>query len=297
MSRSILTLVLSIALVLGACGDDDAAESALVGTGRPTVVVTTSLLADVVESFAGEQVDVIAIMPPGADPHVFQASARNRADMSQADVLVVSGAGFEEGLEDVIDAVSGEVPTFVAADSAGGDPHFFTDPVLVHQATEALAVFLAEQIDGIDAGALAAQAGDYLDELEQLDAEVAEILDAVQPAQRTMVTGHDVFGPFAARYGFGVVGTVIPGAGTGDSASAAELDALARLIERTGVLAIFTEDPGTANLAETVAAEVGVPVVGLFAESLGPDGSGADSYLGMVRTNAERIAEALGDGA
>ena len=116
--------VLSLALfVLASCGNGDAA-----GDERPTVVVTTNILGDVVQQVVGDLADVEVIMPLGSDPHDFAPSTRQAEAMAEADLLVVNGAGFEEGMADLIDAGA---PTFTFADHVeliGDDPHLWTDP-------------------------------------------------------------------------------------------------------------------------------------------------------------------------
>ena len=85
---------------------------------KPLIVVTTNILGDVVGKAVGDLFDVETIMPPGADPHVFQASAKQVDRMMKADLLVVNGANFEEGLLDIIKgAESGGVKVFEAIDS------------------------------------------------------------------------------------------------------------------------------------------------------------------------------------
>jgi zinc/manganese transport system substrate-binding protein len=110
------------------------------------------------------------------------------------------------------------------------------------------------------------------------------------------VTNHEVFGYFADRYGFEVVGAVIPSLTTNAETSARELEELARVIEDEGIPVIFAETTGSTDLADALADEVGteVQVVELFSESLGEDGSGAETYIGMMRTNTELIVGALG---
>lgn len=320
--RSLFLLVGLAGLPLAACGDDDDAALGSGDTGgsdRPTVVVTTNILGDVVEQVVGGQADVVTVMPIGADPHTFQASAQQAAEMRDADVLVVNGGGFEEGLVDVIDAATDDgAVTFGALsaveslehgaaahehddedhadehDHEGDDPHFFTDPVRMAQVVESLSEFLVENVDGIDAAALEASAGAYVAELEALDAEVRGLVDEVAEDDRVLVTNHEVFGYFADRYGFEIVGTVIPSGSTGDGASAEALAELAGIVEQEGVAAIFADTSASNDLADTLAEEAGdVAVVELFSESLGePDSEGA-TYLDMVRTNAQRIAEGL----
>jgi zinc/manganese transport system substrate-binding protein len=324
-------LVLTLALAATACGDDDdtaAGAGAGAGAGRPHVVVTTSVLGDVVENLVGDSADVEVVMPAGSSPHEFQASPRQVAAMREADAMIVNGAGFEEGLGDAIEAAEADgVATYAAidavetltfaedaphddeedeahADEEEGeeeehgpgsiDPHFFTDPTRVATAAQVIADFLADEVPALDTDELRTQTTAYVDELTALDAEMKATLATVPANRRKLVTNHEVFGYFAQRYDFEVIGAVIPTGTTQAAPSAGELDELAHTIEDAGVLAIFAETSSPTELADSLAAEVGeVQVVELFTESLGPDGSDGDTYAGMMRSDAEQIADAL----
>ncbi len=135
----------------------------------------------------------------------------------------------------------------------------------------------------------------YAQELLAADEEIAATLEAVPDDRRLLVTNHDSLGYFADRYGFEVVATVIPGGTTLGVPSSAELADLVAVIGDTGVPAIFAENVQPSTLAEAVAAEVGegVAVVELYTDSLGEPGSDADTLIGMLLTNATRIAGAL----
>ncbi|MCH1451304.1 MAG: zinc ABC transporter substrate-binding protein, partial [Acidimicrobiales bacterium] len=101
----LLAAVLALSMLASACGDDDGTAAS---GGVPTVVVTTNILGDVVTQLAGGTVEVVTIMPVGADPHDFQASAQQAAAMRTADVLIVNGGSFEEGLLDVIEGAESD---------------------------------------------------------------------------------------------------------------------------------------------------------------------------------------------
>ena len=282
-------------LVMSGCGAAGGPESVRKGA---SVVVTTSILGDVVRNLVGDAVDGEVVMPPGSDPHHFAPSARQAASMRDADVLVVNGRGFEAALVDTIDAAAHDGAVLItAADGIGPepDPHFFTDPVLMRAAAEHIADELAAQVDGLDTAAYRTRVDTYLTALDDLDRDVVGILAAVPAERRTLVTNHEVFASFADRYDFEVLGTVIPAASTLAEPSAARLRQLADDIARTGVPAIFAETSAPTRLAKALAAEgAGVEVVELYSESLGAAGSDGATYLAMVRTNAERIAAALG---
>jgi zinc/manganese transport system substrate-binding protein len=179
-------------------------------------------------------------------------------------------------------------------DHSGADPHFFTDPMRMAAAVEGIVEFLQSEVAFADPAALDASADAYIDELIAVDAEVEGLVGLIPEDGRVMVTNHEVFGYFADRYGFEVVGVVIPGGGTTDSVSAGELAELAEVIESEGVPAIFADTSSSDQLVQTLAAEVGdIQVVPLFTESLGAADSEGATYLDMVRTNGQRISDAL----
>ena len=315
--RSVLSLVLGAALVSAAvgCGGDDDADAS---SGGAQVVVTTSILGDIVRNVVGDQADVEVILPTGADPHEFAASVRQAEAMREADLLVVNGAGFEQGLDGVIDGARDDgTAVFTFADhvalrtldggehehegedaghdhEGGDDPHIWTDPTMMADAVGALASTVAG-LEGVDAAAVEAAASSYAAQLSELDTEIAATLAPVPDDRRVLVTNHESFGYFAARYDFAVVGAVIPSLTTSAGASAGSLEELAALIRDTGVPAIFAETTQPTRLADALADEVGgdVQVVELYTESLGEEGSGAETYVEMMRTNAGRIAGAL----
>ena len=178
---------------------------------------------------------------------------------------------------------------------AGGvDPHVWFDPMRVSAALPSLADLLVDEA-GLTEAAVEACLTDYQVELEELDTEVVELLAGVPDHARKLITNHDALGYFADRYGFDVIATIIPSVSTLAETSPARLEELAESIEEAGVKAIFAESVHSTDDADALAARVGdVEVVSLFAGSLGPEGSGADTYTGYMRTNAMRIAEALG---
>jgi zinc/manganese transport system substrate-binding protein len=150
-------------------------------------------------------------------------------------------------------------------------------------------------IEGIDAEQVTQRAAKYRAELAALSAEMDTFFAAIPPGRRALVTNHHVFGYLAQRFGFEVVGAVIPSGTTLAAPSAADLADLAGAIRDTGVPAIFADSSRPDRLAQAVAEETGldIEVVPLFTESLSPPGEGAGTYLDMMRTNTSRITAAL----
>ncbi|MCH2617343.1 MAG: metal ABC transporter substrate-binding protein, partial [Acidimicrobiales bacterium] len=175
----------------------------------------------------------------------------------------------------------------------GIDPHFFTDPGRMAIVVEELNEFLVDNFPNADQG-FVSTANSYAQDLMDLDAEVEEILSAIPASSRLLVTNHAVFGYFADSYSFEILGEIIPSSSTLASASAQQLSNLAEELRSNNVTAIFADASASDALAQTLAAEVGgIEVITLYTESLGDPGSSGESYIDMVRFNAEAIASGL----
>ena len=294
------TAVLAAGLVLGT-GLTSCAASA---DDRPLVVVTTNILGDVVGELVGDQAEVMTLMPPDADPHSFEISARQAARITGAQLLVSNGLGLEEGLTQHLETASDEGVPIVEAgslvdvletESGATDPHFWTDPLQMTSVVDGVTEALLEEIPTLDAAELQANAATYTAGLEALDAEMAEAFAAIPAEQRKLVTNHHVFGYLAARYDFQVIGAVIPSGTTLAAPSASDLDELSTAIEAAGVRTIFADSSQPDRLVQVLAdeADVDVAVVPLFTESLTAESGDAPTYLTMMRANTERIATGL----
>lgn len=294
------TAVLATGLVLGT-GLTSCAASA---DDRPLVVVTTNILGDVVGELVGDQAEVMTLMPPDADPHSFEISARQAARITGAQLLVSNGLGLEEGLTQHLETAADEGVPIVEAgslvdvletESGASDPHFWTDPTQMTSVVDGVTEALLEEIPTLDATELQANAAAYTAELEALDAEMADAFAAIPAEQRKLVTNHHVFGYLAARYDFQVIGAVIPSGTTLAAPSASDLDELSTAIEEAGVRTIFADSSQPDRLVQVLAdeADVDVAVVPLFTESLSAESGDAPTYLTMMRANTERIATGL----
>ncbi len=303
--RTALALMTGLVAALTACGGDTT-SGASSATDAPVIVATTSIWADVTGHVACDGLaEIETVIPIGGDPHSFEPSLRDRQVLEDADLIVANGLLLEESLEDTIDAAAEHgTPVFRFADEmtplasddpehVEGDPHVWFDPTRVSAALPALRDALVTRA-GLDAGRVDACLDDYQAAIAATDAEVAGLLDTLPADRRKLVTNHEALGYFAEHYGFEVLGAVIPSPSTLAEANAADLEALVRLIEEADVPAVFAEAQHSSVEAEALATAVGdVEVVTLFTDSLGPSESGADTYLGLLSTDARLIVDAL----
>lgn len=291
-----IIIVLVAAVLVTACSGGAAPSE-----GRPTIVATTTVLGDIARHVAGDDYDVEVLMPVGADPHDFRPSAKQIASAQNATLVVANGLDLEQGLGDVLANLERDgVPVFRVGDvieprlfdDGRPDPHVWFDPERMAVAVERLGDRLAELDPSVD---WQARAKGYADQILATEQQMRDIFSVVPQDHRKLVTSHLAFGYLADRFGFRLVGVIVPGGSTLGEPSAAALAALADAIREEDVPAIFVESTASPKLAEALAAEVGrtVAVVPLYVGSLGEPGSGADTYLGMLLTDATRIADAL----
>ena len=286
-------------IILPSCGASGSAAD-----GRPTVIVTTTILGDLVERVAGDQVRVEVLMPAGTDPHEFEASASQAARMREADLIVANGLGLEERLDATIDAAEGDgTPVIRVGDQLDPidipgtdhpDPHIWLDPLRWGRAAAIVADGIATAT-GVDRTDLDANAAGFSDGASEAWRDAVEIIATIPTGDRLLVTNHDALGYFADRFGLEVIGTVIPGGSTLAEPSAQDVSDLVDALRDSGVRAVFTESTTSPRLITTVARELGseILVIELPTDSLGPAGSDTATYPDLIRTIAQRIAEGL----
>ncbi len=305
-----MPLGLALTALLAACGlaaAGSASDAAAPPERRLHIVVTTTILGDVVQNIVGQRAAVEVLLPIGADPHDFRPSAQQVAALETADLVVANGLRLEAGLIDVLESAAADganvlkvaaqldpIPFSTAVDGSM-DPHVWLDP----NRMAAAARLIADELNAIDPTVdWETRVEAYAAALLAADEDIRAALAVIPPQDRKLVTNHDALGYFAERYGFEVIGTVVPGAATLADPSSAQLAALVEVIRAANVGVIFAETTEPMALADAVAREVGdaIRVVELYTGSLGEPGSGAESLIVMLRTNAKRIAAGLGPG-
>ena len=172
------------------------------------------------------------------------------------------------------------------------DPHFWFDPLRVKEAVNIIAAKLSE-LDPEGSAVYQSNAAAYNQELDTLHAWIEQEVAKLPEDHRKMVTSHDSFQYFAERYGFEVVGTVLP-LNLDREPTAQELAELVEIIEHEGVTAVFAETTQSDRMGRRVAEETGAQLVGtLYTGSLGEPGGEAGTYIELMRFNTTAIVEAL----
>ena len=268
-----------------------------------TVVATTTQVADLVRNVGGSRVSVDGILRPNSDPHEYEPRPSDAVALARADLVFRSGGDLDKWLDEIIDNAGGDARQVTLIDSVHTieghgetDPHWWQNPrnaiLAVGTIRDALVRDDPAGKRGYDRRAAA-----YVRKLEALDAAIARCVARVPPAERKIVTTHDALGYFADRYGVKVVGAVIPSLSTQAQASARDVDKLVNQIRDEGVAAIFPEASVTQKLEQAISREAGAKVGGrLYADTLGPDGSDAVTYLDAMRHNSDALVDGMSGG-
>ena len=274
--------------------------------GKKSIVVTYSVLGSIVKEMVGDRATVIVSIPNGLDPHEWQPSVKDIETINRADLVVENGLGLEAGMLKALQETKKRgVVVFTAADhvavrhvragegtsddpdqaTGAADPHIWTDPLAMKAVVRALAPELG-QVLGVD---LSARAADLENRLDDLNDEIVGMVSAIPAADRKLVTGHESLGYFADRYGFTLVGVIVPGVSSQAEVSAADLAALKKAIEENRVKAVFTELGTSPAVAKAIGDATGATVVELNTHTLPADGS----YFTYMRELAGTLVEAL----
>ena len=302
----IAALLVATAATVGALGCAAPTEPA--ADGRPTVVATSSVVADLVRRIGGRRVEVVSLVPPGADPHDYEPLPSDARAVADAALLFRAGGDLDAWLEDMLAASGGQGPVValldevsgvaseeaVPADEAASDPHWWHDPRMTIAAIRAIAAALAEADPGA-AGSYRRHARAYNEKLRRLDRGIARCLSRVPRGDRELVTTHEGLGSFAEAYGLRPVGVLIPSRSSDAQPSAGEIAELVARMREQDVPAVFPTSPSR-SLESAVAAEAGAAVGGeLWTDGLGPPGSDGETYVEAMASNTADLVGGLTD--
>lgn len=271
------------------------------------VVATFSILANMAAIVGGEDVSVRSLVPVDADAHVWEPKPADLRAVQGAQVLIENGLGLEGWMSrlpraagfngTLVTATQTVAPSTIVEDGRRVvDPHAWQDPrngVLYARAITAALAAAARARDAPDrAAAIEARAAAYIARIEETDRWIADQLSAIPPAKRRILTSHDAFGYYCARYGITL--RSIQGISTEGEPSAREIARLIELVRRERIRAVFVENMTSARLTQAVAREIGATIgAPLYADALSPPDGPAPSYVAMLRHNTQLFAAAM----
>lgn len=278
------------------------------------IVVTTNIVADVVKNVGGEAIEIITLIPPGADPHTFQPSPGDLRAMTLAHAILINGADLEEFLYQTLAQVADDVPIISLSEGielrqfqsdqdpdaedlkhgAGVDPHVWFDPLNVMiWADNCAQVFGTLDVENQEF--YTKNARQYVEALTVLHDWIGNEVAKIPERNRKLVTDHLAFGYLAQQYGFKMIGAVIPAYSTAAEPSAQELADLNDTIKAEDIPAIFVGISTDSRLTALIAQDTGVDLVPLYTGSLSEPGGPADTYIRLMQYDVNAIVQALAE--
>lgn len=289
--RSAGALVAAL-LLLTACQDHQAAST------RPLVVVTIYPLWELARQVAGPRAEVVALVPPGVEPHDWEPSPRDVSLVQRAAALVHTGTALDAWVTRLIAGLPGRVAVIdtsrglsLLTQGAGPDPHTWLDPTLARAQVQTIAAGLA-QADPEGRAGYEERAAALAGRLDALDAAFTAGLSTCQ--RRELVTTHGAFGYLARRYRLTQLS--IMGRAPEAEPSPADLAAIVKTGRRLHVTHVFVEPLVSPRLAETLAREIGASTLSLDPiEGVSRERAAAGAgYVDLMEGNLASLRVGLG---
>lgn len=307
----LLSLLLVLGLFTGCKAPDEAAkppgESAPAGEiAKPKVLVTNTVLCDLTKQIAATTVDVICLLAPGSDPHVYKITPESRQSIEDAKLLLYGGYDFEPELIKAITGSSNPAPKVAVNEIAVPQPQKFEedgkstiDPHVWHNAQNGakIAATIGASLEKL----VPAQSTIYQQNTQKITAEISQLdtwiksqISTIPADKRIIFTTHDALGYYSQAYGIPV--DALEGVSTEDKPTAARAKELVDKIKKTKIPTIYAELTLNPQLIKNIAQEAKVKVAAqeIYADGLGEIGSPGGTYQQMLISNTKTIVEGLG---
>jgi zinc/manganese transport system substrate-binding protein len=267
---------------------------------RLNVVASFSILADLVKNVGGDRVNVVTLVGPNGDVHVYTPAPSDAKKNADAKILFINGLGLEGWLPRLVQSAGSKAKIVTVSNGVAplqhgsdADPHAWQSvpnvKIYVGNIRDALIA-----ADPADAAVFRGNAERYLAELDTLDADIRSAIAKIPPERRKVITTHNAFGYFAAAYGVEFVAPV--GVSTETEPSARDIALLIRQIKAEKIPAVFLENLSDDRLIARIAAETGAKAGGtLYSDSLTGEKGPAPTYIDLIRHNIKALTSALGN--
>jgi len=275
--------------------------------GKPYIVTTTGMIADIVRNITADSATVVAIMQPGVDPHLYKATQGDLKKLIDADCLFFNGLHLEGKMAEILEKQSRVKPAIALGDSIDAsriiklsgttrDPHIWFDVALWKEASK-IALTSLQKMHPDNAEYYARNAKVYQAKLDSLDSWVRSEIETIPAQKRVLITAHDAFGYFGKAYGVEVRG--LQGISTLSEIGLRDVTDLVDFIVQKEIPAVFVEtsvsDKSLKAVIEGVHQRGKKLEIGgnLYSDAMGEEGTDEGTYMGMVRHNVTAIVTAL----
>lgn len=268
---------------------------------KPVVATTVTIIQDIAEMIAGNELEISCLMPIGGDPHLHEPTPKDAILVSKADLVLVNGLTLEGWLTELIENAGGDGQVITVTEGVNAiesvsykgssDPHAWMDVSNgIKYAENIKNSFVALKPEGREVFEF--NFGVYKQQLEDLDDYIFEQIQSIPKEQRILITSHDAFQYYGKRYGIQLES--ILGTSTDAEAQVSDLTRVNNVIKASKVPAVFVESTINPKMLQQIADDNQIKIGGhLYADSIGEEGSNADSYYDMLKFNTDQIVSGL----
>jgi manganese/iron transport system substrate-binding protein len=294
-------VAIAVAILLGACSQNVSQT----GQSRPKVVATTSVICDMTKQIAADTIDLVCLIPPASDPHVYRPTPGDRKNIEQAKLLLYNGYSFEPNLikliksntnllPNKIEVAAVAVPVIKSFETIGMDPHVWHNAQNGVRMVKVIQSKLSDLLP-MNAPLYAKNAQAMTSEVSKIDTWIKAQVATIPQAARKLVTTHDALGYYSAAYDIPIEGA-LEGISTEEKPTAVRVKTLVSIIEKSKVPTVFAERTVNPKLIDAIAKEAKVKVSDqtLYTDGLGDRGSSGETYQKMLIANTKAIVEGLG---
>ncbi len=273
------------------------------------IVTTTGMLGDAVAFIVSTKAEVVSLMGPGVDPHLYKATFDDLHQLEEANIIIYNGLHLEGKMGEVLEKLSRTKPVvpvaeqldeslLIEVDATGKavDPHVWFDVSLWATIVNIIGASVSE-LDQQNGDFYKARAEKYADSLKVLHAWVDSSISTIPSERRVLITAHDAFGYFGAAYQIEVKG--LQGISTVSEFGLKDVRDLVGFIVDRKVKAVFVESSIPKRSLEAVVSGVeqrgGSLIIGgtLYSDAMGQKETPEGTYIGMVEHNVNTIVKAL----
>jgi ABC-type Zn uptake system ZnuABC Zn-binding protein ZnuA len=275
----------------------------LVKEEKIKVVATTTIVGDVVSFIGGREIELTVLMPFEVDPHAYEPTSGDLRSLADANVVFTNGLGMEISLYDFLEPLLNDVPIISLSEGISlrslesgvedsFDPHVWFDPTNVKHWVDRTSTALS-RLNPAKRTTFEEHAETYKKFLDNLDRWIEETVDQLPADKRIIVSDHYIFGYFIGRYGFEMVGAVVPVFSSAAEPTAQEIASLEETISQLNVQVIFVGETFSSSIAQRIKEDTGIRLVSLYTGALSDSEGPAASYLNFMQYNVAEIVNAL----
>lgn len=283
--KKFLTILFILSLLVGC---SNVSKDNIDSSNKLKVYASIYPMYDFAKKICGDKADVYNMTSAGSEPHDFEITSKDMADLTKANLFIYNGGGMEHWVDTVKDSIKElkYVETSSNIDDKGVDPHFWLSPIKAKKQMENIKNALAE-IDAVNADYYNSNYNYYADRLDELDNHFKDVLSKIK--NTNVVVTHPAFGHFCEAYSLNQVAIAR------DEADPKAMSDTIAFIKNNNVKAIFYEDFSSSKLVDSIAKETGAKILTLNPiESLSEEYINAgEDYFSVMESNLVSLTNGL----